>query len=103
MYYSRILAAGSVLSALMLAGCAALGGGEASPTENCGAAALQDKIGQPVTGETAINLRVGGEPVQSSGTVRVLAPGDAATMDFSPERLTIETDSVGNLISAKCQ
>jgi hypothetical protein len=102
MTYKGYLAAGTIVASLMLAGCTASVGGGTTPPADCGAAALQGKIGQPVTGQTAADVRVGGEPVQSRGNVRVVAPGQAVTMDFNPERLTIETDAQGNLVRAQC-
>lgn len=92
-----------IVASLALPGCSATGSGPSlPPPDDCGAAALQDKIGQPVTGTTATDAHVGGVPIQSRGNVRIVAPGQAITMDFNPERLTIDTDSAGNLVSARC-
>lgn len=104
MLNTKTLAAGAIVTSLALAGCTATGGatGPEQPANDCGAAALQDKIGQPVTGTTAADVRVGGEPVQSLGSVRVVGPNDQMTMDFREDRLTIETDAAGNLVSARC-
>lgn len=104
MFTMRILAAGAAIFALGAAGCTSAGAGSAtpSPPADCGAAALQDRIGQPVTGTTAADLRIGGEPVASRGTVRVVGPGQAMTMDYREDRLTIETDADGNLATARC-
>lgn len=99
---NRLLAAGTLFAGLALAGCTVSAGGGSTPPADCGAAALAGKTGQPVTGQTAADLRIGGEPVQSRGNVRVLAPGQPATMDFRPDRLTIETDANGNLVRAQC-
>lgn len=96
---------GIVACGLALAGCSASGGGSGAgtaPPADCGAAALQGRVGQPVSGTTAQTLRVGGEPAASRGNVRVVAPGQAVTMDFNPDRLTIETDAAGNLVRAQC-
>lgn len=102
MIHNRLFAAGALVAGLALAGCTVSAGGDTPPPADCGAAALAGKTGQPVTGQTAADLRVGGEPVQSQGHVRVLAPGQPATMDFRPDRLTIETDTSGNLVRAQC-
>lgn len=103
MSHSHLFTAGALVAGLALAGCTvSAGGGTTTPPADCGAAALAGKTGQPVTGQTAADLRVGGEPVQSQGNVRVLAPGQPATMDFRPDRLTIETDANGNLARAQC-
>lgn len=98
----HMMMAGSALIGLALAGCTATAGGGTVQPSDCGAAALQGKIGQPVTGQTATDVRIGGEPIQSRGNVRVVAPGQAVTMDFNPERLTIDTDEAGNLVRAQC-
>ena len=102
MQLKRFLTAGPVLIGLVLAGCTASAGGSANRPADCGAAALASKVGQPVTGRTAADVRVGGEPVQSLGNVRVVAPGEAVTMDYNVERLTIHTDASGNLVRAQC-
>lgn len=34
--------------------------------------------------------------------LRVIAPGDAATMDYRPDRLNIETDADGRVARLKC-
>lgn len=88
-----------------LAGCASYNPNADTgmpPPVDCGAASLQDKVGQPVIGSTASDLRVGGQPVRTAGTVRVVRQGQPMTMDFRVDRLTIETDANANLVSARC-
>lgn len=102
---TKLLTIPTILSGLILSGCAAIGASPDTglpPPPDCGALALQDRVGQPVTGQSAEDLLVGGEPVATRGLVRVVAPGQAITMDFNPERLTIETDEAGNLVRAQC-
>ncbi|GGA65608.1 I78 family peptidase inhibitor [Pelagibacterium lentulum] len=101
---SRTLPAITLFGAIALTGCTATGADPAQPAPpaDCGAAALQSMVGEPVAGTTAENVTVGGEPVQSLGNVRVVGPDDAMTMDFNTERLTIETDEQGNLATARC-
>lgn len=97
--------AAPVLAALVLAGCTSTGAEPdrgMPPPIDCGAAALQDRVGQQVTGSTAADVRIDGVPVQSRGSVRVIAPGQAVTMDFNAERLNLETDSTGRLVRAHC-
>lgn len=69
---------------------------------DCGAAELQDQLGQPVTGTSAADARVGGVLVRSRGDVRVIAPGQAVIQNYSEARLNLETDAVGNLVRASC-
>lgn len=105
MFNTKLMTAGSIVLALTVTGCTAAGSGAAPqlpPPSDCGAEALQDRIGQPVTGTTALDLRVGGEPVATGDTVRVVGPGQAMTMDYRIDRLTIETDANGNLVTARC-
>ncbi len=60
----------------------------------CGARALASLIGQPVSKAP----RPSGERA-----VRVVAEGDAVTMDYNPQRLNIYYDrSSGRIIGIKC-
>lgn len=104
MWNPRLLATAAAALSLGLAACTSTSNPDTGlpPPADCGAAALQGKTGQIVTGQGAADLRVGGEPAQSRGLVRVVAPGQAVTMDFNPNRLTIETDARGNLVRAQC-
>jgi len=72
------------------------------PPLDCGAGALMNKIGQPVTGSTAQDVRVGGSPIATSGTVRVIAPGQPVTQDYRPDRLNLEVSDIGNLVRPTC-
>lgn len=98
----RVAAFAAVLA---LAGCTASAVPPTSPTlpqPDCGATALQSKIGQPVTGSTASDVLVGGQPVQSQGVVRVIGPGQPYTQDYSAARLNIFTTTAGTLERANC-
>lgn len=72
------------------------------PPVDCGASALANRTGQEVTGTTAQDVRVGGEAVRSSGTVRVIGPGQAVTQDYRPDRLNLEVSAAGSLVRAYC-
>ncbi|UYQ70465.1 I78 family peptidase inhibitor [Pelagibacterium flavum] len=72
------------------------------PPVDCGAQALAGKTGESVIGSTAQDVRVGGEPINAPGTVRVITPGMAVTQDFRPDRLNLEVDAAGNLVRAYC-
>lgn len=101
MLKAATMAGGVLAASIILSGCTATGSNP--PAANgCGATAVQDRVGQPVTGTTAENLRIGGEPVPTDGPVRVVGPGQPVTMDFRADRLTIETDEEGNMVSARC-
>lgn len=94
----------ALFAALVLTACTST----AAPTtqlpspSDCGASLLQDKIGEPVTGSTAADAKVDGVPVQSQGVVRVIAPGQAVTQDYSAARLNLNTDANGKLVRATC-
>lgn len=101
----------TTLTGLALATALAIGGCSASardgatalpPPVDCGAAALADRAGQPVTGTTAADVRVGGAPVQSQGNVRVIGPGTMVTQDFRTDRLNLEVTTANTLIRAFC-
>lgn len=72
------------------------------PPIDCGASALSGRTGQPVTGSTAQDVRVGGEPVRSQGSVRVIGPGDMVTQDYRENRLNLEVSAAGSLVRATC-
>lgn len=101
MITKRLLASSVVGTALVLAAAAVAD--EPGEPDECGANILQDRIGEAVTGSTTDDLQVGGERVVvSANAVRVVGPGDAMTMDFRSDRLTIDVDEDGNLVSARC-
>jgi hypothetical protein len=72
------------------------------PLADCGAADLQDLLGQPVRGSSASDATIGGVPVRSKGDVRVIAPGQAVIQNYSEARLNLETGAAGNLVRASC-
>jgi hypothetical protein len=61
--------------------------------DQCGAVARQGLIGQSreVLAEKSF-----------TGPVRVIGPNQAVTMDFNPERINLETDSVGIITRVFC-
>lgn len=59
----------------------------------CGAGALQGLVGQP---DTVL------QTMRFSQQVRVIRPGMAVTMDFSPERLNIQIDREGRISRVSC-
>ncbi len=60
--------------------------------DTCGAAALQDRIGE---GRTALT-----DPLPE-GT-RIIPPGTAVTQDYRPERLNIDVDAQGRITRIWC-
>lgn len=87
-----------ILSALALpmalAACVTEGSGPATPVENaCGATALQWMVGRPAAEAGRIN---------HPGTVRVIQPGMAVTMDYRADRLNIEISEAGTIARVFC-
>lgn len=101
MAMKQIFAASAVGLSVALTGCVATAGNSVEPDE-CGASALQNRVGEPVTGTTPEDLHVGGDRVTTAQLVRVVQPGQPVTEDFRPDRLTIEVDEDGNLLTARC-
>lgn len=64
----------------------------------CNNSGLGRFVGQPATSE------VGAEMLRASGarTIRWVRPGQAITMEFSAERLTVHLDANGRVESASC-
>lgn len=60
----------------------------------CPAAELQGLVGQPeALAQTVVN------PV---GATRIIRPGEAVTLDYSPSRLNIEIGADGRIASVHC-
>lgn len=66
---------------------------EAAAQDACGAEPLQDLVGQPF----AADLLPGGD-----GTVRVIRPDTAVTMDHRPDRLNVLVDESGTITEIRC-
>ncbi|WP_202845121.1 I78 family peptidase inhibitor [Luteimonas saliphila] len=64
----------------------------------CNADAVQGLVGQEAT--EALVARATAD--SGSASVRVLKPGDAATMDFREDRLNIDTDDAGVIQRISC-
>ncbi|MEL6646528.1 MAG: I78 family peptidase inhibitor [Pseudomonadota bacterium] len=56
----------------------------------CGAASLQDRVGQPVS------------EFDFDADARVIPPDMAVTQDFRPERLNVELDGDGTITRIAC-
>jgi hypothetical protein len=59
----------------------------------CGAAELQDLVGQPQATVSAITFAV---------PVRIIQPDSAVTMDFREDRLNVEVGADGNIARIFC-
>jgi hypothetical protein len=59
----------------------------------CGADALQGLVGQPATVLDSMKF---------AAPIRILRPGMAVTMDYSPDRLNIEIDAAEQIVRVQC-
>ncbi|MET0240574.1 MAG: I78 family peptidase inhibitor [Sphingobium sp.] len=95
----RLLIIGAIA---LLAGCSTMTAGPpASPSttaDACNAAAVQDRVGQTATAQLGADL------LKATGarTLRWLAPGMAATMDFRPDRLSVSYDENLAIVRIAC-
>jgi hypothetical protein len=64
----------------------------------CDARALGSFVGQAPTKENTLKLM----GFSRSRTLRWVPFGGAVTMDFSPQRLTVQLDQQGRIASARC-
>ena len=78
--------------ALALAGCVEPVP-DLPPADACGAPGLQGLVGQPRSVLATMKF---------AGPVRVIEPGMAVTMDYSPNRLNIELDAAGRITRVTC-
>ena len=89
-----------LLCSLPLAGCTIAESRPADgiPAGGCGNEPLEQFIGQPATEE------LGGRMMQASGAriLRWVPKGGVVTMDFSPDRLTIQLDGSNRVETARC-
>ncbi len=68
-----------------------------APSE-CNADAVKNMLGQFASADTVEQTRL----QAGADKVRVLAPGDRATMDFNPQRLNIEIDEAEMIQRFSC-
>lgn len=93
-------------AALLLAGCMTDGdrdrpgrpGHGPGPGRECRADRGQSMIGRPADDRAIASIR----RATHSRTVRVVHPGQPVTMDFRPDRLTVEVDNRNRIVSARC-
>lgn len=81
-----------ILSVLLLAACQAPVAD--TPSEDaCGASALQHLVGEPVAAA---------EGASAPGSVRIIRPNEAVTMDYRADRLNIELDARDKITRIYC-
>lgn len=86
----------TILAAAILAGCVEPEAPRPDPDAvgSCGADQLQFLVGQNEGVLAAMTFR--------AGTVRVIRPGMAVTMDYRPDRLNLELDRTGRIVRVFC-
>lgn len=102
----RTLATGIAASALLvsLSACMSARSDQSLPgmgATECGAGALEGRIGQEVV-QGAGGTSIGGVAVDAPGPIRVIAPGQPVTQDYSPARLNLDVDASGRLVRPWC-
>lgn len=89
----------NMIALALVGGCVAMSEDPANttvplnPEATCPAAQYQSLIGQPVD-DAAFDW-----PAQK---LRIVGPGQAMTMDFRPDRLTVSYDKAGRITSLQC-
>ena len=79
---------------LVLASCASNEIPTRDPVPSCGAVSYASFIGGPVARLVATGL---------PKSARILRPDQAITLDYSPERLTVDVDEGGRVSSITCR
>ena len=88
-----------LLAVLPLAACVTAPKAQGlADVSGCGDAKVADLIGKRWTEA----LRAPTQKRAGVRELRVIAPGDAVTMDYRPDRLNIETDAEGRVVRLKC-
>jgi hypothetical protein len=84
----------------LLAGCSSSQPAQpaAEITGNCTVDNLQGVLGQHASADLIEQV----QQQANAKTLRVLAPGDAATMDYNPQRLNIDIDESEVIIRLSC-
>ncbi|MCU1716413.1 I78 family peptidase inhibitor [Pseudomonas sp. 5P_3.1_Bac2] len=67
-------------------------------TGNCNAESLRAQLGQQISVERVEQLQL----QANAKLVRVLAPGDMASQEFNPQRLTIDIDESEAILHLHC-
>jgi hypothetical protein len=85
----------------LLSGCSSQPAVQPAPEEitgDCTVEQVQGLLGQTASAELIEQL----QRQANAKTLRVLAPGDAATMDYNPQRLNIDIDESEVIIRLTC-
>jgi entry exclusion lipoprotein TrbK len=97
----RTLPLSALLAATLLAGCASSPDQDAPAAKGdgrCDAEAVQHLVDQRITTELAEQAR----EQSGSAILRVVHPNQPVTMDYNPQRLTIDIDDDDSIIRLSC-
>lgn len=92
---------GVAAAAVLLSGCAGVGTPASPPPAsraNCDAQAAQFAVGKSFGPELEREVRA----KSGASIVRWLSPGQAVTLDFRAERLSLTLDGRGRVVKAAC-
>jgi len=92
-------AIGMIATALLVAGC--MDDGRPTPMPGprmCNANAVQRFIGAPMSPRLQSRLQAR----SGASSVRVVRPGEAMTMDFRRDRLTVDLNQRGQISGLRC-
>ncbi|WHU03938.1 I78 family peptidase inhibitor [Sphingomonas sp. NIBR02145] len=92
-------AIGTIATALLVAGC--MNDGRPTPMPGpriCNAGVVQRFIGAPMSPQLQPRLRAR----SGASSVRVVRPGEAVTMDFRRDRLTVDVNQRGRISGLRC-
>ncbi len=92
---------GAAAAAVLLSGCAGVGKPTSPPPASratCDAQASQFAVGKSFGPELEREVRA----KSGASIVRWLSPGQAVTMDFRAERLSLTLDGRGRVVRAAC-
>lgn len=92
------------LAALTVAGCATTAPEprQSPPSGQVPPAACDAARAEAYVGRNGAAVADEARTAAGARTVRVIAPGQAVTMDSRPDRLNVETDARGNVVSVRC-
>lgn len=88
----------SLFSAMLLAGCVDDRPGVPGPARECRAGPAQRFVGAPFNPRTGKAIR----SATGARTLRPAGPDQAVTMDFRPDRATIELDGNRRVRAIRC-
>lgn len=90
---------GMIATALLVVGCMDDSRPKPMPGPRvCNAGAVQNYIGSGMSPQLQSRLR----SRSNASTVRVVRPGEAMTMDFRRDRLTVDVDARGRISGLRC-